>query len=273
MRTKKAFTLIELLVVIAIIALLLSILMPSLRKIKETAKNLICSTRLRQIVLAWRMYSSDNDGKLCGPGTRYTTSPGFTNADNRIEDWAWAPWEVGGDVAVSYPYAAGRPTQEEREEGIKNGALWPYLESLKVFHCLSENGEGDHYRSYSMVDCVGALDEAMWWTPNEYIRYKKQNEVIIPSERIVFLEENDWRGFNMGSFVIDAIVIRWQDPLTVWHSGSSSFGFADGHTEFRNWSSETVEWFNSIQPWGLYPTTEEGIADVKWMQKGWSEPK
>ncbi len=95
----------------------------------------------------------------------------------------------------------------------------------------------------------------------------------MPAKRMVFLEENDWRDFNMGAFVIDAIVLRWQDPLTVWHAGASSFGFADGHTEFRNWSPETVEYFNGYYPWGYIPTTEKGIEDVKWMQKGWSEPK
>jgi prepilin-type N-terminal cleavage/methylation domain-containing protein/prepilin-type processing-associated H-X9-DG protein len=273
MNRKKAFTLIELLVVIAIIALLLSILMPSLSKIKEKAKNLICSTNIRQLLFAWQMYSTVNEGKLCGPGTRYAPSPGFTNEDNRLEDWVWAPWEVGGDVAVSWPYGLGHPTQAEREEGIKNGALWSYLKSVEVYHCLSDKSEGSNYRSYSMPDCIGALDEAMWWTPNPYVRYKKQNEIIRPAERIVFLEENDWRGFNAGAFVIDPIVVRWQDPLTVWHSGASSFGFADGHTEFRLWSRETVKYFNGDQPWGYYPTTEKGIEDVKWMQRGWSAAK
>jgi prepilin-type N-terminal cleavage/methylation domain-containing protein/prepilin-type processing-associated H-X9-DG protein len=273
MKSKKAFTLIELLVVIAIIALLLSILMPSLAKVKESAKNLICSSNLRQLLFAWQMYSSGNDDKLCGPGTRYATTPGFTNADNRLEDWSWAPWEIGADVAVAYPYAEGRPTQAEREEGIKNGALWPFMENFEAYHCLSEKGEGDHFRSYSMADCIGALDEAGWWTPNEYERYKKQEDVVMPADRIVFLEENDWRGFNMGSFVIDAVVLKWQDPLTVWHSGASSFGFADGHTEFKVWCQETVEYFNGYHPWGYFPTTDKGIEDLQWVQKGWSEPK
>ena len=49
MKRKNAFTLIELLVVIAIIALLLSVIIPSLRKAKEYTKKVICQSNLRQI--------------------------------------------------------------------------------------------------------------------------------------------------------------------------------------------------------------------------------
>jgi len=60
---KPGFTLIELLVVISIIALLLSILMPSLQKVKEQAKAVVCSANVKQLTLGMLMYAEDNDGK------------------------------------------------------------------------------------------------------------------------------------------------------------------------------------------------------------------
>ncbi len=67
MMKKKAFTLIELLVVIAIIAVLMGILMPALRKVREQAKQKSCATRIRQHVLALHMYADDNNGKFALP--------------------------------------------------------------------------------------------------------------------------------------------------------------------------------------------------------------
>lgn len=60
----KGFTLIELLVVVAIIALLISILLPSLSKAKNQAKEVVCKTRMDQIVKALFMYSQSNRGWL-----------------------------------------------------------------------------------------------------------------------------------------------------------------------------------------------------------------
>ena len=58
---QRAFTLVELLVVIAIIALLLSILMPSLRKARQIASRLACAHNLKQINLAVDFYLNEND--------------------------------------------------------------------------------------------------------------------------------------------------------------------------------------------------------------------
>ena len=58
----SGFTLIELLVVIAIIALLLSILMPALQRVKKQARSVACQANLRQWGTIFSIYMQDNDG-------------------------------------------------------------------------------------------------------------------------------------------------------------------------------------------------------------------
>lgn len=80
----KAFTLIELLVVISIIALLLSIMLPSLAKARELAKRVVCANNVKQLVLGVPLYASDNKDKM----------PYHCNVDSTRSDISYEPYKT-----------------------------------------------------------------------------------------------------------------------------------------------------------------------------------
>jgi prepilin-type N-terminal cleavage/methylation domain-containing protein len=102
---RSGFTLIELLVVIAIIALLVSILLPSLNKARELAKAAVCSSQLKGLNLAISLYAEENDDTLVNcVGTDGTTSNYF--------------WEPLADYGVDISNATC-PT-EDNENGKRS---------------------------------------------------------------------------------------------------------------------------------------------------------
>jgi len=83
---KKAFTLIELLVVIAIIALLMSILIPALRRAREQARIVGCLANLKQWSLVCAMYTEENEGEFwSGLNSRGYLWP--WQLEDKYKDW------------------------------------------------------------------------------------------------------------------------------------------------------------------------------------------
>jgi prepilin-type N-terminal cleavage/methylation domain-containing protein len=63
---QRAFTLIELLLVIAIVAVLIALLLPALRGVREQARTTVCLSNLKQITQAWALYADAHNGTIVG---------------------------------------------------------------------------------------------------------------------------------------------------------------------------------------------------------------
>ncbi len=119
---KRAFTLIELLVVIAIIALLVSILLPSLQQAREAARAIVCGGgNLRQLGVGMIAYSTGNKEFIPGPNTsnvpwQLPVSPGFneifgdTSGDTPVSNHDWITPSIAGSVDLN-PNRARRTQQ------------------------------------------------------------------------------------------------------------------------------------------------------------------
>ncbi|MEN6576753.1 MAG: prepilin-type N-terminal cleavage/methylation domain-containing protein [Phycisphaerales bacterium] len=68
-RLTGGFTLIELLVVVSIICLLMSVLLPSVTRAQKQGEQIHCLANQHQLFLAWMLYSTNHDDRICRPGT------------------------------------------------------------------------------------------------------------------------------------------------------------------------------------------------------------
>ena len=103
-RSRHAFTLVELLVVIAIMAVLASLLLPALAKVKSRGHRTACASNLKQLTLGFRLWALDNEGRY--------------------------PWQVA-------PGDGGTRTITEAWKHFK--AISNEIVTPRILHCASDN--------------------------------------------------------------------------------------------------------------------------------------
>ncbi len=239
------FTLIELLVVIAIIALLVSILVPSLKSVKELARRVICLSNMRSIGTGYHMYDADYDAV-----PPYSMSGSY--APNLWALWSW--------ILVEAKYLPGQALPHF--DGAKGG----------FFKCPSKGMIRDKYRSW---DHWASDYSPNVWVSSGYNDAKSKkwfslSAATIPAE-LYFLGENQKRLMNVpelgglgwapGQSYLDSGRLDIDDWVSSYgykaHGDRTHMLFADGHVESlpglepnETYTYKKMPWWDaSFSPW------------------------
>jgi len=274
-RAGGAFTLIELLVVIAIIAILAAMLLPALTKARLKAQGVQCLSNGRQVTLAWRMYTEDNNDKLLyasGDAATFATDP--------------EAWMTGG-----LDFSPGNRSNWDINQDITRSPMWPYCgKNPGIFKCPADksfvtvNGENKpRVRSIAMNLFLGGFHGT---NPNEsYLLYLKYSQFAKPGpvKVFVFIDERE-DAINWGNFLTDMTGYQppspasysWLDLPASYHSKAGGLSFADGHAEIHRWRDPRT--MPPLITGGLTFNGYSGFPsprnqDVAWMQDRTTRPK
>ncbi len=249
-RRSGAFTLIELLVVIAIIAILAAILLPVLQRAQQKATQTSCLNNTKQLGLCWVMYAQDNNDYIVANYAVFQTGP---------PNW----------ITNSVDCDANTATGCTNLITLKNGLLWPYNSSFKIYHCpgdtypiitsglLGTVNKGFLARDYSINGymCGNVLSNNL---PDlAYASFRKFTQIHQGSQLFVFVEEsgpptasgmpnplNFLGTIDDGSFGgIDPDPTKsynWQNIPAFYHGRLSNFSYADGHVGSVRWYDATT---------------------------------
>jgi prepilin-type N-terminal cleavage/methylation domain-containing protein/prepilin-type processing-associated H-X9-DG protein len=217
---KAGFTLIELLVAIAIIALLMAILVPSLRMAKRQAQSTRCMANLRQLGLAWTLYTGDYDEHL----PRNAPFGGSGAGPGRL----WLP---------------GDPTRDTVEQTVRQCILYPYAPTDNLYRCPAEKelvliDDERRLRSfhYGMSGyLIHRIDADVTWP--EYLKFAvyKKSEIRRAGTTMVLIEEHEKTNGGSWFGVPPPEIDSWHAPVSYRHSQGANLLFADAHSEYWHW--------------------------------------
>jgi prepilin-type N-terminal cleavage/methylation domain-containing protein/prepilin-type processing-associated H-X9-DG protein len=242
------FTLIELLVVIAIIAILAAMLLPTLAKSKEQSQGIKCVSNLRQLTLAWAMYSGDNRENFVVNGNNGDSPGGTAARPNPGVNPQWCPDDMSSGAAV--------PGEQISLPWLEAGLIYPYVGNPGVYRCPADHstyksgtvyptggGGTDRDRSMSMNAWINPSPNARsaYQSGTGYRVYVKTSDLSVPGPSGLWLliDENPY-SINDAYFLDIPSDSGWVDCPASYHNGACGLSFCDGHAQIKKWTDPVV---------------------------------